>query len=154
MAWILLLMTMVTALACGRKGAPVPDYSHDEFAFGSLSASLAADGAVTIHGTLTGAFQNMEYMILEMQPVTDELCTGCPFLAQDQHRIDARDAWESENGSSFLFVYRPVFTGSSYRWRMKAHNMYSGLPDVVSDIQIVGEDILMGDNIAVPAVGE
>ena len=30
-----------------------------------------------------------------------------PLPAQDQYRVDSRDAWESNSGSSFSFVYRP-----------------------------------------------
>ncbi|WP_294559120.1 hypothetical protein [uncultured Mailhella sp.] len=122
---------------CGRKGAPVPDYSVDEFAFGALKAEAAADGSITFQGTVTGASQNLEYMVLEMQAVDGELCEGCPFLAQDQYRIDSRDAWESDSGSSFSFVYRPVFSGEAYRWRLIGHNLYSGLPDVTSPMQTV-----------------
>ena len=146
----LLICLMLVLVGCGRKGDPVPDYSLDEFAFGALSAEAAADGTVTFQGTVTGASQNLEFMVLEMQAVDGELCEGCPFLAQDQHRVDARDAWENETGSSFSFVYRPVFPGRVYRWRLTGHNLYSGLPDVVSPMQTV----FMDGSLSMPALGE
>ena len=136
---------------CGRKGAPIPDYSVDEFAFGALRAEAAADGSITFQGTVTGASQNMEYMVLEMQAVDGELCEGCPFLAQDQYRVDSRDAWESENGSSFSFVYRPAFKGEIYRWRIIGRNVYAGLPEVASPMQTVFMDGVSGAlSVAVP----
>lgn len=108
--WAAVLLVGVLALAgCGRKGAPIPDHSRDEFSFSSLSASAAADGTVSFRGTVAGASQNLEYMVLEMQSVDGELCEGCPFLPQEQQRFDARDALESSTGNSFSFVFRPVF---------------------------------------------
>lgn len=132
-----LLCAALMLFGCGRKGAPVPDYSRDAFAFADLQAEAAADGAVTFSGRVTGASQNLEYLVLEMQAVDGELCEGCPFLAQEQQRVDSRDAWENETGSSFSFVYRPVFPGQAWRWRVVGHNLYSGLPDVTSPIQTV-----------------
>ena len=89
-----------------------------------------------------------------MQAVDGELCEGCPFLPQDQYRVDSRDAWESASGSSFSFVYRPVFPGSAYRWRLTGHNLYSGLPPVVSPMQTVFMDGTLGGPLSVPGIGE
>lgn len=134
------LLLLAFATACGVKGSPKPDFSRDAFAFGQLSAVLSVDGAVTISGDLTGAFQNAEFFVLQMQPVDGELCAGCPFLPQDQYRFDARDAWESENGSQFSVVYRPLFPAGLYRWRIVGHNVYSGIAPVVSDVAVVGTE--------------
>lgn len=134
------LILLAFSSACGVKGAPKPDFSRDAFAFGQLSAILSVDGAVTVSGDLTGAFQNAEFFVLQMQPVDGELCAGCPFLPQDQYRFDARDAWESENGSRFSVVYRPLFPASLYRWRIVGYNVYSGIPAVVSDVAVVGTE--------------
>lgn len=153
-AWLVALALVIAVAGCGRKGDPVPDFSRDEFSFAALNAEAAADGTITFQGTVSGAAQNLEYMILEMQAVDGELCEGCPFLAQDQYRVDSRDAWESENGSTFSFVYRPVFSGSAYRWRLTGHNLYSGLPDVVSPMQTVFTDNSLGGTLSVPGLGE
>ena len=137
---VLALLVFATLSACGLKGAPHPDFSRDAFGFGQLSAVLAVDGAVTVSGELTGQFQNADYFVLQMQPVEGELCTGCPFVPQDQYRFDASDAWESENGSKFSVVYLPIFPAQLYRWRIVGHNVYSGIPTVVSDIAVVGTE--------------
>ena len=153
-AFLAAVVLIFALTGCGRKGAPVPDYSRDEFSFASLNAEAAADGTITFQGTVSGAAQNLEYMILEMQAVDGELCEGCPFLPQDQYRVDSRDAWENESGSSFSFVYRPVFSGSAYRWRLTGHNLYSGLPDVVSPMQTVFMDSSLAGPLSVPGSGE
>lgn len=140
---VLMLCSAVVISACGRKADPVPDFSRDSFVFESLQAEMAVDGTVTFSGDVSGAFQNMEYMVLEMQPVDGELCKGCPFLPQDQHRVDSRDAWESENGSRFSFVYRPVFPAELYRWRIVGHNTYSGVPESVSRIEYTGSPAML-----------
>lgn len=137
---VAMLICAALLAGCGRKGAPIPDFSKDEFGFAALEAEVAFDGAVTFQGHVTGEAQNLEYMVLEMQPVDGELCEGCPFLAQEQYRIDSRDAWESENGNAFRFAYRPVFSAAVYRWRIRGHNLYSGLPEVTSPIQVAGRE--------------
>lgn len=153
-AALLLILGIAVLCGCGRKDDPVPDFSRDSFAFHELSAMLAADGSVTFSGDLTGAFQNMEYMVLEMQPVDGEFCAGCPFLPQDKYRVDSRDAWESENGSRFSFVYRPIFSAELYRWRIIGHNTYSGVPAVTSFVQVVGtEQALLENNLTGIAKG-
>ncbi|MBQ4616023.1 MAG: hypothetical protein IJB29_04850 [Mailhella sp.] len=150
---VMLLMLSLSVVACGVKSPPQPDFSRDSFAFGELSATLSSDGVVTVSGSLTGAFQNAEYFVLEMQPVDGELCLGCPFVPQDQYRIDSRDAWESESGSQFTVVYRPIFKADMYRWRVVGHNMYSGIKDVVSSVQTVGtESSYVNQSVPVPVV--
>ena len=150
----LVLCSALVLAGCGRKGDPVPDFSRDEFSFATLGAEAAADGSITFQGTVSGASQNLEYMVLEMQAVDGELCEGCPFLAQDVHRVDSRDAWESDSGSSFSFVYRPVFPGSAYRWRITGYNLYSGLPPVVSPMQTVFMNGSPYEAVFMPESGE
>lgn len=151
-AALALLCVALMLGGCGRKGDPVPDHSRDAFAFADLRAVAAADGVVTFSGSVTGASQNLEYMVLEMEAVDGELCEGCPFLAQEQQRVDSRDAWESDSGSAFSFVYRPVFPGRAYRWRLVGHNLYSGLSDVTSPMQTVFMDPLAP--VSMPVDGE
>ena len=137
-----LLICAAILSGCGRKGDPIPDFSKDEFGFAALASEIALDGAVTFQGQVTGEAQNMEYMVLEIQPVDGELCEGCPFLAQEQYRVESRDAWESENGNAFRFAYRPVYPAEIYRWRLRGHYLYSGLPEVTSPIQVTARDAL------------
>lgn len=140
---MLIIMVFVTCLVmagCGLKGDPIPDNAQDEFAFGELSAEMAMDGVLTFNGKMTGASQNLEYLVLEIQPVDGELCLGCPFLAQEQQRFDSRDIWSDPSGGSFSFVFTPVYPAETYRWRLLARNVYAGLPEIVSEVKVVSRD--------------
>ena len=148
---VLLVLAVALLAGCGVKGAPKPDYSRDAFGFSELSALLESDGVVTVSGKLTGAFQNAEYLVLQMQPVDGELCAGCPFLPQDQFRIDSRDIWEDGDGSNFSVIYSPLFPAELYRWRMVGYNIYAGIGAVVSEVQTVGtESALIEQGMPVP----
>ena len=150
---VLLVLAVALLAGCGVKGAPKPDYSRDAFGFSELAAILEADGVVTVSGKLTGAFQNAEYLVLQMQPVDGELCAGCPFLPQDQFRIDARDIWEDGDGTTFSIVYSPLFRAGMYRWRVVGYNAYAGIGAVVSEVQSVGtESDFVEQDMPVPPV--
>ncbi len=151
---VLLLCLIAAITGCGRKGAPVPDYSLDAFSFASLSAEASADGSIDFYAKLSGAVQNMEYFVLEMQPVDGELCAGCPFLAQEQYRSDARDAWDGSDSSALRFHYRPLFPGSAYRWRLIGYNIYSGISAVVSPMQTVLAGGGPAGPLSLPEMGE
>ena len=75
----LLCLSVAFVAGCGVKGAPKPDYSRDSFGIAALSSSVEVTGVVSVRGTLTGSFQNVDHLILQIQPVDGELCAGCPF---------------------------------------------------------------------------
>lgn len=125
----------------------MPNYSRDAFGFSELSAEMSPAGILTFHGHLTGASQNLEYLVLEIQPVEEELCLGCPFLAQEQQRFDAREIVSDESGRTFSFVYSPLSPVTAYRWRLLARNVYAGVPDVLSEIQVVSKDKFSAEGV-------
>lgn len=138
-AAMMLLLCMALA-GCGRKAAPAPDYSKDMFAFSELSATLTPDGVVSLSGKLTGKAENLEYLVLEMQPVEGELCEGCPFLATEQFRVESITAVSASDATAFSVVYRPLMPAEMYRWRILGYNVHSGIGAAVSDMQVLGRD--------------
>ncbi len=133
---------LVCALAllspgCGKKGDPLPDISDDIFSFTDCKAHLYG-GALEIEGNIKGAHSNVEYIVLELQPEDGELCTGCPFLAQESERFDAAVLWQDKNSPHIALTYRPLTLAQSYRIRLSGHNAKSGLPEVKSEIMIAG----------------
>ena len=151
----LLCLSVAFFAGCGVKGAPKPDYSHDSFGIGALTSSVEVSGVVSVSGKLTGSFQNVDHLILQIQPVDGELCTGCPFLPQEQFLIEADDIWRDGDGSTFDAVVRPVFSADMYRWRIVGQNTYAGIPPVMSEVQSAGSEgtqVGQGQSVPVPPV--
>ena len=140
LAFLLVLVSCFAVLGCGRKGSPIPDSSREAFGFEELSAEITVDGILTFQGQISGASRNLDYLILEIQPVDDELCLGCPFLAQEQQRFDAKDIWADLSGKNFSFVFAPAYPAGAYRWRLMGRNIFAGISETVSEIQVVGRD--------------
>ena len=151
----LLCLSAAFFAGCGVKGAPKPDYSHDSFGIAALSSSVEVSGVLSVRGKLTDAFQNVDHLILQIQPVDGELCSGCPFLPQEQFLIESEDIWRDGDGTTFDAVVRPVFTAETYRWRVVGQNTYAGIPPVVSDVQSAGAEgssSVQGMPVPVPPV--
>ena len=147
----LLCLSAALVAACGVKGDPKPDYSRDSFGIASLVSSVEASGVVSMSGKLTGSFQNVDHLILQIQPVDGELCNGCPFLPQEQFLIESVDIWRDGDGTTFDAVVRPVFSAEQYRWRIVGQNTYAGIPAVVSEVQSAGaEASVAGQGASVP----
>ena len=142
-----LLAAMLCAAAllfsgCGKKGDPVPDLSADIFSFAGEEARLYG-GALEIGADVKGAYANVEYVVLELQPEDGEMCAGCPFLAQESARFEASALWPDKNASRVQLTYRPLSQAQSYRVRLVGHNAKSGFPEVKSEIMIAGAAVEM-----------
>ena len=151
----LLCLALGAFAGCGVKGSPQPDYSGDMFGFGKLSASIESAGVVFVNGTLTGSFENADYLVLEMQPVDGEHCAGCPFVPQEKLLIESKEIWQDGNGSTFDVTYLPMFKADMYRWRVVGYNVYAGIPAQISEVQTVGTErafIEQGMPVPVPPV--
>jgi len=136
----LLCLTAALFAGCGVKGAPQPDYSRDSFGIAELSSIVEPSRVLIVEGRLTDSFQNVDHLILQVQPVDGELCSGCPFLPQEQFLIETEDIWKDGDGTTFDVVYSPVFAADMYRWRIIGHNTYAGIPPVVTDVQTAGTE--------------
>ena len=151
----LLCLSTAFVAGCGVKGSPNPDYAHDSFGIAALASSVEVGGVLSVSGKLTDSFQNVDHLILQVQPVDGELCTGCPFLPQEQFLIESEDIWRDGDGTTFDAVVRPVFTADAYRWRIVGENTYAGIPPVVSEVQAAGSDsasVGQGKSVPVPPV--
>lgn len=136
----LFALALVFALAgCGKKDAPMPDYSRQVFSWRNVFATLSDDGCVSIAGSVSGAPQNLASMVLELEPL-DAACAGCPFVPQETHRVDSADAWESPDGETFRFAYCPSTRADAYRWRLVGRNVVPSLPVVPTPVRTVGPE--------------
>ena len=136
------------AAGCGKKGAPLPDVKEDVFSFSACSAMLSV-GGLHVECRLAGAVRNLEYAVLELEPVDGELCSGCPFTAVEQKRFEAGELRDESAADRISLSYRPARMAESYRWRLVGHNTISGLPDVDSDVATVENGA--GSRTGIPA---
>lgn len=140
-AWILVfaLLLPLGVQGCGKKGPPVPNYSRQLFSWRNVFATVSDDGCLSVAGSVGGAFQNLENMVLELQPY-DASCAGCPFVPQEVYRVTAADAWESPDGDTFRFAYCPSQRDAAYRWRLAGRNVFTSLPPVLTPVRVVGSE--------------
>ena len=59
MALVLLVLLLVMA-GCGKKGAPMPDYSRQLFSWRNVFATLSDEGCVSVSGSVGGEAQNLK----------------------------------------------------------------------------------------------
>ena len=131
-----LFLLAALSAGCGKKGAPLPDTEADAFAFSACSATLRG-GGLNVECRLEGAARNLEYAVLELDPVDVELCPGCPFAAVEQKRFEARELRDGGAADRISLSYRPARMAGAYRWRLVGHSTISGLPDTETEVSTV-----------------
>lgn len=134
-----LLFLLVAVAGCGKKGAPMPDYSRQLFSWRNVFATLSDEGCVSVSGSVGGETQNLAFMVLELEPL-DASCVGCPFVPQETYRVNSADAWESSDGQTFRFAYCPATRSEAYRWRLMGRNVFASLPAVSTPVRTVGAE--------------
>lgn len=134
-----LVVALLLAAGCGKKGAPEPDYSSQLFSWRNVFATLSDDGCISVSGSVGGEAQNLAFMALEMEPL-DASCAGCPFVPQETHRVNAADAWESPDGQTFRFAYCPATRSDAYRWRLVGRSVFASLPAVTTPVRTVEDE--------------
>ena len=145
-----LCIFLMAALAagCGKKGDPLPDVAEDVFTFSACTATLRG-GGLNVECRLAGAVRNLEYAVLELEPVDGELCSGCPFTAVEQKRFEAGELRDESEADRISLSYRPARVTDAYRWRLVGHSTVSGLPDVESEVTTVENGA--GSHAGIPA---
>lgn len=133
----LCLALVPTLSGCGKKGAPMPDYSSRLFSWSNVSAVMSGDGCLSVSGAVDGSAENLADMVLELQPL-DSSCEGCPFVPFLTHLVTAADAWENPSGRSFRFAYCPPLASPDavYLWRLAGRNVFSSLPPALTPVQV------------------
>ena len=129
---IVLLCLAVAALpGCGKSGMPKPPKSTAEFSWESVGGQ-AAGNCIFIQGTLSGPVQNLNDVILEIEPMNDDSCIGCPFTPREKERFSAWRLGVTPSNPSFSRTYCPQVTGDGMRWRLVGTNTHFNLPNAIS----------------------
>jgi hypothetical protein len=126
------LLAMVCVAACGLKVWPQPQAAEDTFAWGNI-AFTAQGTCLEIHGVLTGAYENLAKIELEIA-YTDADCPTCPFQSE-QSVIFNMDAPElSRHDGTVRIKYCQLPVSATYRWRVIAYNVHPLLKKVQSKV--------------------
>lgn len=132
-ALVFLLSLASAALqGCGKSGMPKPPKSNAEFGWESVGGQATGNNCIFLQGTLTGSVQNLNDVILEIEPVNDDSCVGCPFTPRERERFSAWRLGVTTSNPSFSRTYCPQVTGEGIRWRLVGTNTYSNLPNAIS----------------------
>jgi hypothetical protein len=118
--------------ACGLKVWPQPQADEDTFAWGDIT--YASRGTcLEINGILTGAYENLAKIELEIAYTEDD-CPTCPFKSE-QSVVFAMDAPElSRHDGALRIEYCQLPVSASYRWRVVAYNVHTLLQKVQSKV--------------------
>ena len=132
----LILLLALTAVGCGKIGNPSPAKSPDVFDFAASSAASSGN-CLVIQGTISGAAANLEYMGLELAPLSGpDDCPGCPFNPRESTEFNDTDIQLDANGR-FTFSYCPDLAAPMYRWRLVGKNVHRGMPYVLTNPRVV-----------------
>lgn len=130
---ILLLSLAVAALsACGKAGMPKPPKTNAEFGWESVNGQAIPNNCIVVSGTMNGAVENLNDVILEIEPINDDSCVGCPFTPREKERFSAWRLGITPSNLSFSRTYCPQVTGDGVRWRFVGTNTHFSVPNAIS----------------------
>ena len=132
---IVMLLSTVFILSCGKEGMPVPPENVRNFEWKTTSARKQGD-CIIFSGTFEGSHQNLKQIRLELAPVDEENCPTCPFLPKETVFFSTKEAGYEENIGQVSFAFCPQ-KASAYRWRLIGLSVYSRSPNTVSPINII-----------------
>ncbi len=140
---VLCAFLTISLLACGKKGLPIPQDSQQNFALESTSISMSEQGMISLLARLSGAYDNAERFILELEPESEETCTDCPFRPLERVELVPAAKKANEKGADYSFSYQVQSGAKKFRWRFIVQNRYKGYPHAVSKpANVYRDDIL------------
>lgn len=132
----LLCLALLVAVACGKKGYPVPRDSSRSFSWKEVEVK-AIGSCLAFSGSFEGAFENFDGVRLEVAPLSGpEDCPGCPFVAQDVMEFSPKDAGFDRKTGTMSFSYCPQ-PANAYRWRIAGISIFNRLPHATMNDRIV-----------------
>ncbi len=141
LAALLLVMCLALAVACGKKGPPVPKDEQNLFAWKAAKGELYTGQqngvpvrCLSVTADMTGASRNVQSFLLEVEPQTADVCTGCPFLPGEIAKISPQTIQTSGDTTRFSFEYCPKTETATYRWRLVARSLFTSAPHMFSKV--------------------
>lgn len=143
--FLLLCLLALPLSACGKQGPPIPQDAKNMFAWKAAKATRTTviqngepASCLTILADMTGAVNNVEVFLIELEPQTGEICRECPFTPGEAQQIKPIAAQEYQKTVRYTFSYCPVITADAYRLRIVARNVFTAFPYEMTKILTVG----------------
>ncbi len=137
--WIALLAVVISSLAvsgCGKKSWPEPRSVKERFGWSSVQA-LREGACLKITARMSGQWGNLEEVALELSPTQEAgACANCPFHPSQRVVLRPGDPGLSLDGPELALEYCQLNPEILYRYRLVGKNVYSGLADAHSTIQL------------------
>ena len=137
----LLILALPLCSACGKKGLPVPPGTPDTVTISGAKATMDTRlikgrpvRCLTILTDLTGSINSLDEFMLELEPLTDETCLGCPFLPSETGIPTSTDIIHASNLTRYTLEYCPKEQASDYRWRLTAKHKEADTPNTLGKI--------------------
>ncbi|MBO4312463.1 MAG: hypothetical protein J5828_05650 [Desulfovibrionaceae bacterium] len=139
---LLLILLLGLALpACGKKDNPRPKDQEKLFAWKAAKGVLfsgtrdkAPVRCLAVTADLTGAAHNVERFLLEIEPQTENVCKGCPFMPEEIITVTPQRVQTAGNTTRLSFEACPAQSAPAYRWRLVAQSLFKSVPHVFSKI--------------------
>ncbi len=120
---VLLVFCLAGASGCGKKAMPSARSKTRTFTWQDMNAT-AVEKCINFKGTLAGAFENLDGIQLELDPVNGpEDCPGCPFNPSQKVSFSPAKAGFNAQTGTVDFSYCPA-PAKAYRWRVIGQNIY------------------------------
>lgn len=130
------LLSVFMLSGCGLKKWPEPQKREDSFAWGEIDAARR-DNCLFIDINVSGAIENLDYLLVQLEPVGDKFgegCPGCPFKAKQSVRFTRTSSGMKLVGSNVRLAVCGLKAEEVYRWKVVGYNVYKTYRPVQSAV--------------------
>lgn len=121
---------------CGKTGDPKPRQATRSFVWQEVEVAQAGE-CLDIHAVMSGVYSNLEDVFLEFSGVDEGDCPGCPFLVQEQIRVERLNKVFDQNRGELRFSHCPRQKAPAYRLRLVGINIYDTSRHAVSPVKYI-----------------
>ncbi|MFP4070924.1 MAG: hypothetical protein ACLFTB_02645 [Desulfovibrionales bacterium] len=128
----LLFLSCLLLPACGKKIWPEPQLAEDKFRFESVQA-FSLEGCLTTSAFVSGRFENLDTVFLELEYAGDDVCPGCPFTPSRVLTFNPYESRVHMEGPQLRITLCSAAAQDVLRIRLRGTNIYGTLQETASE---------------------